>query len=41
MIRNATLFIVTILIFVIFNSMIFQKQQLLRGGETVYFVIAP
>ena len=41
MIRNATLFIATILIFIIFNAMIFQKQRLLRSGETVYFEITP
>jgi uncharacterized membrane-anchored protein len=41
MIRYATLFIVTILIFITFNLMIFQKQKLLRSGETVYFAIAP
>lgn len=41
MIRNATLFIATILIFIIFNAMIFQKQRLLRSGETVYFAITP
>jgi len=41
MIRYTTLFIVTILIFIVFNLMIFQKQQLLKSGETVYFSIAP
>jgi len=41
MIRYATLFIVTIMIFVIFNLMIYQKRQLLKSGETIYFSIAP
>ncbi len=41
MIRDATLFIVTMLIFITFNLMIFQKQRLLRSGETVYFAIVP
>lgn len=41
MIRYTTLFIVTISIFVAFNFMIFQKQRLLRSGETIYFAIAP
>lgn len=41
MIRDATLFIVTIMIFVIFNVMIYQKQKILRTGQTVYLSIAP
>ncbi len=41
MIRDATLFIATIMIFVIFNVMIYQKQKILRTGETVYLSIAP
>lgn len=41
MIRYATLFIVTIMTFVVFNIMIYQKQKLLRSGETIYFAIEP
>ncbi|MCS5712348.1 GDYXXLXY domain-containing protein [Candidatus Berkiella aquae] len=41
MIRDATLFIVTILIFVIFNVMIYQKQQILKSGDSIYFAIEP
>ncbi|MGE3319792.1 MAG: GDYXXLXY domain-containing protein [Candidatus Berkiella sp.] len=41
MIRYATLFIFTIMIFIIFNLMIYQKQKLLKSGETIYFSITP
>lgn len=41
MIRDATLFIATIMVFIIFNIMIYQKQQILKTGETVYLSIAP
>jgi len=41
MIRYATLFIATIMTFVLFNVMIYQKKTLLKSGETVYFSILP
>lgn len=41
MTRYATLFIFTIMTFIIFNLMIYQKQQLLKSGETIYLSITP